>query len=794
MTSGNWTWKKSGLLWKKVWNNAPNANDDAFSGDFNEPVKGNVLANDTDKDGDKLSVVSVTQPKNGTVKMFSDGNFTYTPNDGFSGTDTFTYKISDGKGGYGTAKVTITVDEDPHVADDDNDGDDTDQTPDDEDCPKGGFNAAKFDAISLNYSDAVNDSIKVSATNASSGDSVIYRNAATLEDGTVVSARLVLVEKSNKHLEVNLAFSDDYEIVLNANNNAHMGGETATFRLEFFDQETGAPVSLNPALVFADLDKNQGAEVITINDPNLLNVGVSDNSNVNVNFDGGSSVTGSGTADNIDPNLLESQFLVLYDDTSEITFTMTSRHVNSGLNFGEAVPENFNMLTNADPIAADDTYEGEFDAVITGNVLDNDTDPDKDTICVTSNTDPANGTVTVNPDGTFSYTPNTGFSGTDQFTYTISDGNGGTDTATVTLTVAEDPNPDCPKGGFNPEAFDAISLKFSEAEDGSIGVGNDNATAGDSVIYRNAATLEDGTVVSARLVLVEKSNEHLKVDLAFGDEAEILLNGNNNPNVGGETATFRLEFFDQATGTPVNLHPALVFADLDKNQGAEVITINDPNLLNVGVSDNSNVDVNFDGGSSVTGSGTVDNIDPDLLESQFLVLYDDTNAITFTMTSRDVNSGLNFGEAVPQNFNMLTNADPIAADDMYEVEFNADITGNVLDNDMDPDKDKICVISNTDPSNGTVTVNQDGTFTYTPNPDFTGTDQFTYTVTDGNGGTDTATVTLTVGAAPNSPPDAVNDAFSGNFNQPIEGDLLANDSDPDGDDLTVIGNTDPLNG
>ena len=794
MTSGNWTWKKSGLLWKKVWNNAPNANDDAFSGDFNEPVKGNVLANDTDKDGDKLSVVSVTQPQNGTVKMFSDGNFTYTPNDGFSGTDTFTYKISDGKGGYGTAKVTITVGEDPHVADDDNDGDDTDQTPDDEDCPKGGFNAAKFDAISLNYSDAVNDSIKVSATNASSGDSVIYRNAATLEDGTVVSARLVLVEKSNKHLEVNLAFSDDYEIVLNANNNAHMGGETATFRLEFFDQETGAPVSLNPALVFADLDKNQGAEVITINDPNLLNVGVSDNSNVNVNFDGGSSVTGSGTADNIDPNLLESQFLVLYDDTSEITFTMTSRHVNSGLNFGEAVPENFNMLTNADPIAADDTYEGEFDAVITGNVLDNDTDPDKDTICVTSNTDPANGTVTVNPDGTFSYTPNTGFSGTDQFTYTISDGNGGTDTATVTLTVAEDPNPDCPKGGFNPEAFDAISLKFSEAEDGSIGVGNDNATAGDSVIYRNAATLEDGTVVSARLVLVEKSNEHLKVDLAFGDEAEILLNGNNNPNVGGETATFRLEFFDQATGTPVNLHPALVFADLDKNQGAEVITINDPNLLNVGVSDNSNVDVNFDGGSSVTGSGTVDNIDPDLLESQFLVLYDDTNAITFTMTSRDVNSGLNFGEAVPQNFNMLTNADPIAADDMYEVEFNADITGNVLDNDMDPDKDKICVISNTDPSNGTVTVNQDGTFTYTPNPDFTGTDQFTYTVTDGNGGTDTATVTLTVGAAPNSPPDAVNDAFSGNFNQPIEGDLLANDSDPDGDDLTVIGNTDPANG
>ncbi|SDO67490.1 Ca2+-binding protein, RTX toxin-related, partial [Lutimaribacter pacificus] len=84
-------------------------------------------------------------------------------------------------------------------------------------------------------------------------------------------------------------------------------------------------------------------------------------------------------------------------------------------------------------------------------------------------------------------------------------------------------------------------------------------------------------------------------------------------------------------------------------------------------------------------------------------------------------------------------------------------------------------------------------YTYTPDPDFNGTDEFTYTVSDGNGGTDTATVTLTVGAV-NDAPDAVDDSETTPFDTPVEVDVLGNDTDPENDPLTVVGTTDGANG
>ncbi|MCW5521235.1 cadherin-like domain-containing protein, partial [Aureitalea sp. L0-47] len=98
-------------------------------------------------------------------------------------------------------------------------------------------------------------------------------------------------------------------------------------------------------------------------------------------------------------------------------------------------------------VANDDAYNGFIDNPITGNVLDNDNDPEGDTQTVDTNvtpvSGPSNGTLTINPDGSFTYTPNAGFFGTDQFVYEIFD-NGApvaTDQATVYLTVA-DPNND----------------------------------------------------------------------------------------------------------------------------------------------------------------------------------------------------------------------------------------------------------------------------------------------------------------------------------------------------------------
>ena len=103
-------------------------------------------------------------------------------------------------------------------------------------------------------------------------------------------------------------------------------------------------------------------------------------------------------------------------------------------------------------------------------------------------------------------------------------------------------------------------------------------------------------------------------------------------------------------------------------------------------------------------------------------------------------------------------------------------TGNVLANDTDPDGDTLSVDSFTQGTNGTVSYNGDGTFTYTPGADFHGTDTFTYTVDDGNGNTDTATVSVTVNEGQDAP-TAEADSVTTNEDSPVTtGNVLANDS------------------
>ena len=93
-------------------NTTPTAVDDAFS--TNEGVRlrveaPGVLANDTDGDENSLTAVLVAGPANGELALAADGAFTYTPMADFSGSDSFSYKTSDGTGYSNTATVTITV-------------------------------------------------------------------------------------------------------------------------------------------------------------------------------------------------------------------------------------------------------------------------------------------------------------------------------------------------------------------------------------------------------------------------------------------------------------------------------------------------------------------------------------------------------------------------------------------------------------------------------------------------------------------------------------------------------------
>ncbi|GGD32703.1 Ig-like domain-containing protein [Sinisalibacter lacisalsi] len=102
-------------------NDAPVAGDDSTSTDEDTAVVIDVLANDSDVDGDMLEVTEVGDPSNGTVEINPDGTLTYTPDPDYNGPDSFTYTVSDGNGGTDTATVNIDVTpvNDAPVAEDD---------------------------------------------------------------------------------------------------------------------------------------------------------------------------------------------------------------------------------------------------------------------------------------------------------------------------------------------------------------------------------------------------------------------------------------------------------------------------------------------------------------------------------------------------------------------------------------------------------------------------------------------------------------------------------------------------
>ncbi len=90
-------------------NRAPTAVNDGATTLVNTPIAVAVLVNDSDPDGDPLSIQSVTQPSSGTVVIQTDGTLRFTPANQFVGVVTFGYTISDGRGGTASATVTINV-------------------------------------------------------------------------------------------------------------------------------------------------------------------------------------------------------------------------------------------------------------------------------------------------------------------------------------------------------------------------------------------------------------------------------------------------------------------------------------------------------------------------------------------------------------------------------------------------------------------------------------------------------------------------------------------------------------
>ena len=202
-----------------------------------------------------------------------------------------------------------------------------------------------------------------------------------------------------------------------------------------------------------------------------------------------------------------------------------------------------------------------------------------------------------------------------------------------------------------------------------------------------------------------------------------------------------------------------------------------------------------DGGITWTGTLTSDNI------------QDATNQITLINTYTDLAGNIgNRSTVTSENYTIDLNSPPTAIDDSFTTDEGTLLAGNVLaDNGSGADTDAetttltVTALNGSEASVGApvtlasgalLTLNTNGTFDYDPNGQFetlaeseTASDSFSYTLSDGVN-TDSANVTITIDGA-NDGPIAVDDSAATEQNSPVSGNVLSNDSDIDGDTLSV---------
>jgi VCBS repeat-containing protein len=752
-----------------VINHPPVANPDGpypatNNATVNVSAAAGVLANDSDPDGDALTIdqvggvngtapLTATSSKGATVVMQSDGSFSYDPTSsmslqalprGQSTTDTFTYEINDGHGGTATATVTITVTgviNHPPVANPDSYSVDNNVA----------LNQAA-PGVLANDTDPDGDTLTVDQLNGTGGTAPF---TATTGKGATVTLKAdgsftydPTGSATLQALQRGTTTTDTFTYRVN---DGHGGTATATVTITVTGAVDHPPVA-NPDSYTADnnavLSPNAGSGVLandTDPDGDTLVVDQLNGAGGTAPF---TATTGMGATVTLradgsfsyDPTGSTALQAIARGHTATDTFRYRANDGHGGTATATVTITVVGVI-NHPPVANPDSYAVDNNAQLNqdaaAGVLANDTDLDGDSLTVdqlngVGGTPPFTGTsamgaaVTISSDGSFGYDPTgsstlqaipRGQTATDTFTYEVNDGHGGTAIGTVTITVTGAVNH---PPVANPDSYAATNNA----------VLSPNATSG---------VLANDT---------DPDGDQLTVDQ---------LNGT------GGTAPF--------TATTI--------------QGAAV-TMNGDGSFSYDPTGSAALQA-LPRGQSVTDS--------------FTYRANDGHGGTATATVTITVTG-------------ALNHPPVANPDSYAANNNAVLSptaaSGVLANDTDPDGDTLVVdqlngaggtapFTATTNKGATVTLRADGSFTYDPTGSTalqaiprgqTATDSFTYRANDGHGGTATAMVTITVVGVINHPPVANPDSYAVDNNavltvSPRSSGVLANDTDLDGDSLSV---------
>ncbi|EPY1003793.1 tandem-95 repeat protein [Vibrio parahaemolyticus] len=376
-------------------NDAPVAKDDTAITDEDTPVTIDVLPNDTDVDGDKLSIESASVPKEqGTVEVVN-GKLVFTPAENFNGDAEITYTVTDGQL-TDEAKVTVTVNpvnDAPTIK--------VDAV---ESITEDGVNTDTVVAtLTVRDTDTPEDQLTVSLENNSNGYFVLVGNDVKLTQAGVDAVNND--ELNLKDLTISASVSDGVNPTANDSDSL------------IVNRVNDAPTVEN-AIADQELSEDFATYTIDLNDAfkdsdSALNFSVSGNSNVLVSIENGIA-TISPTAD--------------WNGSETLTFTATDP---SGESISQTVY--FTVAPVVD-IKADSTNVVEDTPTII-NVLGNDTFEGADkVVSLDAENSPKNGTVIVNNDGTVTYTPDDNYVGEDTFTYVVTS-SGVSESTTVTVNV-----------------------------------------------------------------------------------------------------------------------------------------------------------------------------------------------------------------------------------------------------------------------------------------------------------------------------------------------------------------------
>jgi large repetitive protein len=423
-------------------NDAPIAVADAAFVTEDYPATIDVVANDSDPDGDALAITSVTQGAHGTVTISNAHHVSYAPGPDYNGADAFSYTISDGHGGTATAGVAITVTsvDDPPVA--------------------------VADAATVAEDGSV--TIDVAANDSDvDGDALDLVSVTTPAHGSATIA-------------------DAHHVIYTPAANYH-GGDAFSYTIE---DGSGAPgtatvtitvTSVNDAPIAnadsATLDEDGSATVdvvandLDVDDDTLTVTAVTQPAHGLASIGDGHHVTYTPAPDYHGPDAVTYTISDGNGGTATASLVLTVASVNDA------------------PVAADDAGSLDEDTAVTVDVVANDADVDGDALTITSVTQPAHGTAALADGHHVTYTPAADYHGGDSFTYTISDGAGGTATATLVLTVIS--VNDAPVAVADTASLDEDVPATLDV------VGNDTDVDGDALTVTSVTAPANGTAAIA---------------------------------------------------------------------------------------------------------------------------------------------------------------------------------------------------------------------------------------------------------------------------------------------------------